>query len=102
MHELRILPAWPLVVFLGLMKVAYVAVFTAMGGQTIGKMAMHIRVVSTDNRTLSGAAALRRTLASLVSVVTAGLGYLPGLVGRDRRAIHDRLAGSRVITVGAA
>ena len=100
--ELRVLPAWPLVVFLGLMKVAYVAVFTAMGGQTIGKMAMQIRVVSADNRTLSGAAALRRTLASLVSVVTGGLGYLPGLVGRDRRAIHDRLAGSRVVTAGAA
>ena len=102
MHELQILPVWPLVVFLGLIKVAYVAVFTAMGGQTIGKMAMHIRVVSADNRALSGGAALRRTLASLVSVVTAGLGYLPGLVGRDRRAIHDRLAGSRVITLGAA
>ena len=100
--ELRVLPAWPLVVFLGLMMVAYVAVFTAMGGQTIGKMAMQIRVVSADNRTLSGAAALRRTLASLVSVVTVGLGYLPGLVGRDRRAIHDRLAGSRVVTAGAA
>ena len=102
MHELQVLPVWPLVVFLSLMKVAYVAVFTAMGGQTIGKMAMHIRVVSADNRVLSGGAALRRTLASLVSVVTAGLGYLPGLVGRDRRAIHDRLAGSRVVTLGAA
>ncbi len=101
MHELQVLPVWPLVGFLGLMKVVYVAVFTAMGGQTIGKMAMHIRVVSADNRALSGGAALRRTLASLVSVVTAGLGYLPGLVGRDRRAIHDRLAGSRVITLGA-
>ena len=61
-----------------------------------------LRVVAADNRTLSGAAALRRTLASLVSVVTGGLGYLPGLVGRDRRAIHDRLAGSRVVTAGAA
>ena len=101
-HELQVLPMWPLVGFLGLMKVAYVAVFTAMGGQTIGKMAMHIRVVSADNRALSGGAALRRTLASLLSVVTAGLGYLPGLVGRDRRAVHDRLAGSRVITLGAA
>ena len=102
MHELQVLPVWPLVGFLGLMKVVYVAVFTAMGGQTIGKMAMHIRVVSADNRALSGGAALRRTLASLVSVVTAGLGYLPGLVGHDRRALHDRLAGSRVVTVGAA
>ncbi|MDO8795421.1 MAG: RDD family protein [Vicinamibacterales bacterium] len=102
MDELQVLPVWPLVGFLGLMKVAYVAVFTAMGGQTIGKMAMHIRVVSADNRALSGGAALKRTLASLVSVVTAGLGYLPGLVGRDRRAIHDRLAGSRVVTLGAA
>ncbi len=102
LHELQMLPVWPLLVFLGLMKIAYVAVFTAMGGQTIGKMAMHIRVVSTDNRALSGGAALKRTLASLMSVVTAGLGYLPGLVGRDRRAIHDRLAGSRVVTLGAA
>ncbi len=101
LHELQVLPVWPLVGFLGLMKVAYVAVFTAMGGQTIGKMAMGIRVVSADNRALTGGAALKRTLASLVSVVTAGLGYLPGLVGRDRRAVHDRLAGSRVVTLGA-
>lgn len=100
--EIGVLPVWPMLVFLGFMQLAYAAVFTALGGQTIGKMAMHIRVVAVDDRPLSWGAAVRRTLASLVSVVTAGLGYLPGLIGRDRRALHDRLAGSRVVTLGAA
>jgi hypothetical protein len=29
--------------------------------------------------------------------VTLGLGFVPALVGADRRALHDRLAHTRVI-----
>jgi len=100
--EWRILPVWPLVMFLLGMKVSYAAVFTAMGGQTIGKMAAGIRVVSMDDRQVDAATAVRRTLASSVAVATVGLGYLPGLIGRDRRAIHDRVSGTRVVMLPAA
>lgn len=100
--EWRVLPAWPVALFLVGMKLSYASVFTALGGQTIGKMAAGIRVVSMDDRSVSPGASVRRTLVSLVAVATAGLGYLPGLVGRERRAIHDRVSGTRVVLLPAA
>lgn len=100
--EWRVLPVWPLALFLVGMKVSYASLFTALGGQTIGKMAAGIRVVSMDDRGVTAGAAVRRALASLVAVATAGIGYLPGLVGRERRAIHDRVSGTRVVLLPAA
>lgn len=100
--EWRLIPPVPMAVFLGLMKFAYFSAFTAVGGQTIGKMAVGIKVVSGDHRSVDPAAACRRTLAAILSCVTLGLAYLPGLVGADRRAVHDRLAGTRVVTLPSA
>jgi uncharacterized RDD family membrane protein YckC len=97
--DVRVLPLWPLVLFFVLLQATYVAAFTALGGQTIGKMAMRIRVVADDNMSLSGRAAVWRTLATSLSIATAGITYLPALVGRDRRALHDRIAGSRVVAL---
>ena len=99
--EWRIIPLWPLLAFLCAMKLVYASVFTAMGGQTIGKMAAGIRVVSMEDRAVTGAAAFRRTLATIVALATAGVGYLPALIG-DRRAVHDRLSGTRVVLSPAA
>lgn len=100
--EWRVLPLFPIVVFLAGIKLAYVAVFTALGGQTIGKMAAGIRVVSLDGRSVAPGVALRRAAASLVATMTLGLGYLPGLVGGHRRAVHDRMSGTRVVSLPAA
>ena len=44
----RLLPMLPMAAFLLSLKVAYLSAFTTAGGQTIGKMATHIRVVSDD------------------------------------------------------
>ena len=44
MAEWSVLPVAPMATFLGLLKVAYFYAFTAVGGQTIGKMAVgHLR-----------------------------------------------------------
>ncbi|MBI2189322.1 MAG: RDD family protein [Acidobacteria bacterium] len=102
MQEWTALPPVPLTAFLLLIKFSYFYAFTAVGGQTIGKMAAHIRVVSADERPLDAASALRRTLAGVVSAVLLGLGFLPALVTSDRRALHDRMARTRVITVPSA
>ena len=45
----HVLPPFPLLAFLGLVKFAYFCAFTAVGGQTIGKMAFAIRVVTDRN-----------------------------------------------------
>ncbi|HEX5107066.1 MAG TPA: RDD family protein [Vicinamibacterales bacterium] len=92
----RLLPPWPLLVFLALVKVAYFSAFAAVGGQTIGKMATHIRVVTEDGGLLTPSRAIQRTLAATVSIVTLGAAFVPALVGA-RRALHDRVAGTRVV-----
>lgn len=95
--EWRVLPVLPLAGFLMLLKLAYVGLFTALGGQTIGKMAVGIRVVSDGGGSLDPARAAQRTLAGLVSVATLGAGFLPALRGPDHRALHDRVARTRVV-----
>jgi uncharacterized RDD family membrane protein YckC len=99
MGEWRVLPVLPLLAFLVLVKFAYFAMFTAFGGQTIGKMAARIRVVADDDRYVEPARALQRTAAALGSVLTLGAGFIPALVSPNRRALHDRVAHTRVVAL---
>jgi uncharacterized RDD family membrane protein YckC len=100
--ELSNVPPVPLAAFLLLVGGGYFVLFTAAGGQTIGKMAAGIKVVpaQTDgpckDRVPLGHAVLRAA-GYLISVLPAGLGLLPALFGDDRRAVHDRLADTRVV-----
>ena len=96
MNEWRLLPVTPMLTFLGLLKVAYFYAFTAVGGQTIGKMAVGTCVVGDDGHPVDAALAMRRTSAGIVSFLLLGLGFIPALFG-DHRALHDRLAGTRVV-----
>jgi uncharacterized RDD family membrane protein YckC len=75
--------------------------FTAMGGQTIGKMAARIRVVTEDGRNPGATQAATRTLAGALTALTFGVGFLPAL-GGEHKALHDRLAHTRVITLESA
>ncbi len=95
--DLRILPKGPLVAFLLAQNLGYLVVFTA-GGQTLGKMAADIRVVSArSNASLDLSRSIVRTLVWLVLAVPAGLGFLTALFSHDRRGLHDRCAGTRVV-----
>jgi uncharacterized RDD family membrane protein YckC len=94
--ELHLLPIAPMAIFLGLLKVSYFTAFTAIGGQTIGKMALGIKVIA-ESGTMDSAVAIRRTLAGVLSLLPAGIGFLPAFFGADRRALHDRLTGTRVV-----
>jgi uncharacterized RDD family membrane protein YckC len=87
------------VAFLLLVKLAYFSAFTAVGGQTIGKMATRIRVVTAEDQTVDGPLAVKRTLAGAISAVTFGLGFVPALIGPERRALHDRLTHTRVVAL---
>lgn len=96
------LPVAPLVTFLLLLKLAYFMAFTAVGGQTIGKMATHIRVVTESLGPLDPATAARRTAVAAASTIVFGLGFFPALFAADRRALHDRVAHTRVIALRSA
>jgi uncharacterized RDD family membrane protein YckC len=98
----RVLPLAPLIGFLLIIKLAYYWAFTAIGGQTIGKMAMRIRVIADQGIDVDPSVALRRTVLAATSVVTLGAAFLPALVRSDRRAMHDHLAHTRVIALPAA
>lgn len=99
--DLGLLPMRPLLGFLAVQNGGYLVLFTA-GGQTLGKMAMGIRVVAADeNRPLDFSRATLRTLIWLVLAVPAGLGFLTALATSDRRGFHDRVAGTRVVRASA-
>ncbi len=91
----------PTSAFLSLLGVGYLVMFNAAGGQTIGKMAVGLRVVREitpfdAGGPVSFGQAMLRALLTLPSVLVAGAGFLPALMGEER-AVHDRLAHTRVI-----
>ncbi len=96
--EVATLPLVPLGAFLLGLNLAYQAVFTASSGQTLGKMAMGLRVIGVAGGLSTGGALLRVGVA-LLGTVVAGAGFLPALARTDGRALHDYAAGTRVVKV---
>jgi uncharacterized RDD family membrane protein YckC len=95
--ELGLLPKVPLAAFLLVQNIGYLLAFTA-GGQTLGKMAVGLRVVSAESgASLDMNCAVKRTVAWLVLAIPAGLGLLSACFSHDHRGLHDRFAGTRVV-----
>ena len=99
--ELTILPKVPLIAFLIVQNISYFVLFTA-GGQTMGQMALRIKVISDE----AGASpdlsrAMLRTVVWTILAVPAGLGLATALFSHDRRGLHDRFSGTRVVRAGA-
>jgi uncharacterized RDD family membrane protein YckC len=97
----RELPLLPLLAFFVIVDGAYLVTFTTAGGQTIGKMAFGLKVVGEDDRGVSAGTAARRALGAIASALCLGAGLLPALLNEDRRALHDRLAGTHVVRLPA-
>jgi uncharacterized RDD family membrane protein YckC len=83
--------------FMLVLSTAYFVVLHALFGQTAGKMAAGIRVVELHGRPLSLGTAFLRWLGYLLSALTLGLGFVIAGVRRDKRALHDFVASTRVI-----
>jgi len=97
MEDLRVIPAVPFMSFLILLAFGYVAAFTVAGGQTIGKMVLNLRVIGDDGRPIDAAGGVLRAVGCMLVPATLGLSYVPALFSADHRALHDRLAGTRVV-----
>ena len=90
------LPLVPLAAFLIVFDVGYVVALTAVGGQTIGKMAVGLRVEGSNGDPVAPLRALIRTAAYAISVVPLGVGFV-GMLLRSGRTLHDFVADTRVV-----
>jgi uncharacterized RDD family membrane protein YckC len=93
-------PLWlqPALFIVVALYVVYEALMLAARGQTLGKMAMKIKVVRPDGTALTtgqawGRAFMRQILASCLSIFN----YLPAFFTKDRTCLHDLVANTRVV-----
>ncbi|HEY4911567.1 MAG TPA: RDD family protein [Methylomirabilota bacterium] len=80
-----------------LIGAAYGIVFHWLWGQTLGKMALQIKVVSMDGGPLSFGQATGRYFATFLSALILCIGFIMAGIRSDKRALHDLLAGTRVV-----
>lgn len=78
---------------------AYYVVLHGATGQTLGKMAVGVRVVSLDGGEISYGIAFVRWVGYLLSTLTLLLGYLMAGIRADKRTLHDLVAGTRVVRI---
>lgn len=76
--------------------ILYFVGLTALGGQTLGKRIMGVRVLRVDGRQVPVKASIKRYIGTWISLPFFW-GYLMVLVDSRRRAFHDKLAGTVVI-----
>jgi|LGOV01.1.fsa_nt_gb predicted Zn finger-like uncharacterized protein len=84
--------------FTTVLGLAYYVIFTGSCGQTLGKMALRIKVIRKDGGDLGyGGAALRETVGKFVSGIILGIGYLMVAFDERKQGLHDKIAGSYVV-----
>lgn len=84
------------------LKVSYQTFMVGRWGRTLGKSAAGVRVVAMDGSEPGYGRALRRALGYQVSGLVGDLGFLVAAVAPEKRALHDYLAGTRVVFTPAA
>jgi uncharacterized RDD family membrane protein YckC len=75
----------------------YFAHFWGLNGRTAGGALFGVQVLTDDGGDVSGRRAIGRTLAFPLSFLILGLGFLGILLGDQRRALHDVIAGTVVV-----
>ncbi len=87
----------PVAVGYGCWWFAYFAYAWAASGKTFGMAVLGIRVVSRQGGLAGTRRAIARTLAFPLSFLLFGLGFAGILLGGERRALHDVIAGTAVV-----
>jgi uncharacterized RDD family membrane protein YckC len=96
-REIDRLPLAPLGVFLVLLAVGYLAMCAVLAGKTFGASVAGLAIVEAGGRPVRLAPAVVRAAIQVLTVPAFGIGFLPALLGADRRALYDRLAGTDVV-----
>jgi len=78
-------------------SIAYFVVFWALKGQTPGKMALGLHVVTATGEPLDWGKAIIRYVGYIVSGIILGSGFLMIAFDDSKRGFHDRIAGTLVV-----
>ncbi|CEG27403.1 RDD family protein [Bacillus sp. B-jedd] len=66
---------------------------------TLGKMVLGIKVIGPDGGRISYGRAIGRYFANFLSAITLFIGYLMAAFTKEKRALHDFVAGTYVVKV---
>ncbi len=75
----------------------YCFVLWAFKGTTIGGIICGLKVVRLDDRPMDWKVALVRCLASFLSFIVAGLGFIWVAFDDERQSWHDKIAGTTIV-----
>jgi uncharacterized RDD family membrane protein YckC len=81
-----------------LVLLVYFIGFWSNGGQTLAMKTWRIRLLTNEGLPVRPAQALLRFLLCWPSLVLGGVGIVWALVDRDGQFLHDRIAGTRLVT----
>ena len=77
--------------------VLYEGVMLQWRGQTLGKMATKVKVVTPEGDDISAGQAWLRALTKWVLTLAVGTTYLVALFNKEKKALHDMIAKTRVV-----
>lgn len=77
----------------------YGAVMWKLKGSTVGGIVCGLKVVRLDDRPLDWGTAIVRALASFLSLMVLGLGFIWVAFDDQRQSWHDKIAGTTVVRV---
>jgi uncharacterized RDD family membrane protein YckC len=85
--------------FVAFIPLYFIALW-AWRGQTIGQMAMHIKVIARNSGTGIGpGSAILRLIGYIFSVALLFIGFLMVLWDSEKRGLHDRIANTIVVEI---
>ena len=84
--------------WLSVVPAAYFVLGHGTAGRTVGKRLLGARVVDEQGAPIGYVRALGRCLATVLALLPLGLGLALAVLRRDRRGLHDLLAGTRVVS----
>ncbi len=88
---------WVWIVGFAVWAYVYMAVGLTITGRTPGKGLLGLKVVTRVGEPIGAGRASLRVLAEPLSFVAFGLGLVGIVIGRERRALHDVIAGTAVV-----
>ncbi len=75
----------------------YLLVFQVLGARTLGMRLLGLRIIDVYGDAPSALRVLARTVGYFIGVATGGLGFLWIAFDREKRGLHDWLAGTYVV-----
>ncbi len=77
----------------------YEGVMIGKYGATLGKMAVRVRVVTSDGERLTYGRSFGRYFSKILSSIICGIGFIMAAFDGEKRTLHDRICNTRVVRI---